>query len=51
MFLWAAVFAAGGIASYLLYPYVALVTFALLLVLFFKGVRLDEENAFEKYKL
>lgn len=50
-FLWAAVFAAGGIASAFLSPYCAGIAFLIWLVLFFREVHLDAEKAFQKYKM
>ncbi len=48
--LWAAVFGVGGIVCWIFTPWLALPTFLLWLVLFFKGVHLDEKKAFAPYR-
>lgn len=49
--LWFAIFAVGGISSYLLSPYIAIVSFVLWFILFFKDVHFDTEKAFGRYRL
>lgn len=48
--LWAAVMAAGAALSLLASSSAAIIAFAVWLVLFFKDVRLNAEQAFERYK-
>lgn len=49
-FLWAAIMAVGCLASYLLSPYLAIAAYAVWLVLFFKDVRSNPSDAFERYR-
>lgn len=48
--LWAILFVAGAILSYLISSYMAILAFVIWLVLFFKEVHLDTDKAFGKYK-
>lgn len=50
IFVWAAVFAAGGVLSLLVTQYFAVAAFVVWLVLFFRNVHFDPKKAFEKYK-
>ena len=50
IFVWAAVFAVGGILSLLVSQYCAIAAFAVWLILFFREVHFDVEKAFEKYR-
>ena len=49
-FLWAAIMAVGCVLALLLSPYMAIVAYAVWLVLFLKDVRSDATKAFEKYR-
>lgn len=50
-FVWAAIMLIGAVMSYFLTPYMAIPTFIIWLVLFFKEVHFDTHKAFEKYLL
>ena len=50
-FVWTAVMSIGAVLSYTLTPHMAILAFALWLILFFKNVYLDVDKAFEKYLL
>lgn len=50
-FTWTAIMLIGAILSYFLSPYIAIPTFIIWLVLFFKNVQFDDHKAFEKYLL
>lgn len=49
--IWAKILGTGAVLSYCVTKYMAIIVFALWLVVFFKDVHLDAEKAFEKYKL
>lgn len=49
--IWSAVFAIGAILSYFISSYIALASFIVWLILFFKDVHIDTEKAFGKYRL
>lgn len=48
---WSLIFGFGALLSYGISSYMALVSFAVWLLLFLKDVHLDAKKAFEKYKL
>lgn len=48
--IWAAILGIGSILSYCISKHMAIVTFIIFLIVFFKDVHLDEEKAFGKYK-
>ena len=50
-FIWAAIMLIGAVLSYFLTPYMAIPTFVIWLVLFFKDVHFDPHKAFKKYLL
>lgn len=50
-FIWFAIFAIGAILSYFISSYIAIISFIVWLILFFKDVHLDTGKAFEKYRL
>lgn len=50
-FLWAVILLAGALLSLFLSPYFAIPAFIVWLVFFFREVHLDEDKAFEKYRL
>ena len=49
-FLWAAIMAIGCFLSYALTSYLAIIAYAIWLVLLFKDVHVDAATAFEKYR-
>lgn len=49
--IWAGVLFIGGICSYFITPYFAIIAYIIWAILFFKDVHLDPEKAFEKYLL
>lgn len=51
LFIWSAIFVVGGILSYFFSTYIAIVSFAVWLILFFKEVHFDAQKAFGKYRL
>jgi len=51
IFIWTLIFIIGAILSYYISKYCAVIAFVIWLIIFFKDVQLDEEKAFEKYKL
>ena len=50
-FIWTAIMLVGALLSCFLTPYMAIPTYIIWLVLFFKEVHLDSHKAFEKYLL
>ena len=50
-FIWAVIMLIGAVLSYFLTPYMAIPTFGIWLVLFFKDVHFDTHKAFKKYLL
>ena len=50
-FIWAAIMLAGALLSCFLTPYMAIPTYIIWLVLFFREVHFDNHKAFEKYLL
>ena len=50
-FLWSAVMLVGTLLSFFITPYMAVPTFVIWLVLFFKDAHIDPHKAFEKYLL
>ena len=50
-FIWAVIMLIGAVLSYFLTPYMAIPTFVIWLVLFFKDVHFDTHKAFIKYLL
>lgn len=48
--IWAFIQGVGAVLSYFVSQYMAIVSFVILLIVFFKDVHLDEEKAFWKYK-
>ena len=50
-FTWTAIMLIGALLSYFLSPYMAIPSFVIWLVLFFKEVHFDNRKAFEKYLL
>lgn len=50
-FIWSAIMLTGAVLSYFLTPYIAILAFAIWLVIFFQNVHLDAHKAFEKYLL
>lgn len=50
-FIWTVIMLAGTLLSYFLTPYMAIPTFIIWLVLFFREVHFDNYKAFEKYLL
>ncbi len=50
-FIWTAIMLAGALLSYFLTSYMAIPTYIIWLVLFFREVHLDNHKAFEKYLL
>ena len=50
-FIWSAIMLAGALLSYSLTPYMAIPTYTIWLVLFFREVHFDNHKAFEKYLL
>ena len=51
LLIWCAIFAVGAILSYIISSYMAIASFIVWIVLFFRDVHLDEEKAFGKYRL
>lgn len=51
LFLWSAIFLVGAILCYFISQYIAIVSFIVWIVLFFRDVHFDVEKAFAKYKL
>ena len=49
-FLWALIMAVGCLLSWLLTPYMAIVAYAVWLVLLLKDVRMEPSKAFEKHR-
>ena len=49
-FLWALIMAIGCLLSWLLTPYMAIVAYAVWLVLLLKDVRMEPSKAFERYR-
>lgn len=49
-FLWCGIFLVGGVLSYFLSKYCAIVAFGVWLILFFREVHIDTEKAFGKYR-
>lgn len=50
-FIWTIIMLAGALLSYVLTPYMAIPSYIVWLVLFFKEVHFDNRKAFEKYLL
>ena len=50
-FIWSVIMLAGALLSYFLTPYMAIPTYTIWLVLFFREVHFDNHKAFEKYLL
>ncbi|MBQ8821273.1 MAG: DUF3784 domain-containing protein [Lachnospiraceae bacterium] len=50
-FTWTAIMLIGALLSYFLSPYMAIPSYIIWLILFFKDVHLDNHKAFEKYLL
>lgn len=50
-FIWTVIMLVGALLSYFLTPYMAIPTFIIWLVLFFREVHFDNYKAFEKYLL
>lgn len=50
-FTWTAILLIGALLSYFLSPYIAIPSFVIWLVLFFKDVHFDNHKAFKKYLL
>jgi len=50
-FIWSAIMFIGAILSYFVTQYMAILTFLIWLILFFKEVHFDTHKAFEKYLL
>ena len=50
-FVWTIIMLAGALLSYFLTPYIAIPTYIIWLVLFFREVHFDNHKAFEKYLL
>ena len=50
-FAWCILFVIGGVLSYFVSQYIAIIFFVIWLILFFREVHLDTEKAFGKYKL
>ena len=50
-FMWAIIMLAGALLSCFLTPYIAIPTYIIWLVLFFREVHFDNHKAFEKYLL
>ena len=50
-FMWAIIMLAGALLSYFLTPYIAIPTYIIWLVLFFREVHFDNHKAFKKYLL
>lgn len=50
-FIWTVIMLAGALLSYFLTPYMAIPTFIIWLVLFFREFHFDNYKAFEKYLL
>lgn len=48
-FIWAVIMFIGAVLSYFVTPYMAIPTFIIWLVVFFKQIYLDVDKAFEKY--
>ncbi len=48
-FIWTVVMLAGALLSYFISPFLAIPTYIVWLVLFFRNVHLDYRKAFEKY--
>ena len=48
-FIWSAIMLAGALLSYFLTPYMAIPTYTIWLVLFFREVHFDNHKAFENY--
>ena len=48
-FIWTAIMLIGAVLSYFISPYMSILAYIIWLVLFFKGVRIDNRKAFEKY--
>lgn len=49
--LWSIIFFVGALMSFLVSTYVAIISFVVWLILFFKDVHVDMEKAFGKYRL
>lgn len=49
--IWAVIQGTGAILAYSLSQYIAIVAFVIWLIVFFKDVHLDENKAFDKYKI
>lgn len=50
-FIWFVIFAIGAILSYFISSYIAIISFVVWMILFFKDVHLNTEKAFGKYRL
>ena len=50
-FTWAAIMLIGAALSYVVSAYMAIPTFVIWLILFFRDVHLDARKAFEKYRI
>lgn len=48
--IWAGIQGIGAVLSYCISRHIAIATFVIWLIVFFKDVHLDEEKAFDKYK-
>lgn len=48
-FIWAAIMFTGAILSYFICTYIAILTYIVWLIIFFKNVHWDAHKAFEKY--
>lgn len=50
-FIWSAILFTGAFLSYFISPYIAIPSFIIWILLFFKEVHFDNQKAFEKYLL
>lgn len=48
--LWAIILFLGAVFSYYISKYCAIISIVIWLIIFFKGINIDSEKAFEKYK-
>ena len=51
LFIWGLLYIIGGILSYILTQYIAIICFVIWIILFFREVHLDTEKAFSKYRI
>jgi len=51
LLLWTVIFLLGAALAYYVFKYIALVSFAVWLILFFRDVHSDYEKAFKKYRI